>query len=57
LKAVGLGLSDSAAGVAIDPERWELHEVRPADGFVGALAVERIRRPQTRASPPESAGR
>ena len=43
LKAIGLGLSDAEAGTAIDPERWELHEVRPGEGFVGALAVERIR--------------
>lgn len=57
LKAVGLGLSDSAARVAIDPERWELHEVCPGEGFVGALAVERVRRPPARAPPPGSTGR
>ena len=43
LKAIGVGLSDSDAGIAVDTESWELHEVRPGEGFVGALAVERIR--------------
>ena len=43
LKAIGVGLSGAEAGTAIDPESWELHDLSPGEGFVGALAVERIR--------------
>ena len=42
LKAIGTGLAGLETSSAIDPERWEVHELRPFDGYVGALVVERI---------------
>ncbi len=42
LKAIGTGLTGLEASSAIDLERWEVHELRPFDGYVGALVVERI---------------
>jgi 4'-phosphopantetheinyl transferase len=41
LKAIGTGLAGLEASSAIDPERWEVHDLRPFDGYVGALVVER----------------
>jgi len=43
LKAVGIGLVGSGAREPIDLARWEVHELAPAQGYVGALVVERAR--------------
>jgi len=41
LKATGDGLSGSpdALSVLLDESTWRIHELTPADGFIGALAI------------------
>jgi 4'-phosphopantetheinyl transferase len=43
LKAIGIGLVGSGAREPIDLARWEVYELAPAEGYVGALVVERAR--------------
>lgn len=40
LKALGVGLAVEAPP-ALDPDRWEVHELTPAAGYIGALVVAR----------------
>lgn len=41
LKAIGTGLLGLGSREEIDPELWETHELRPAEGYLGALVVAR----------------
>jgi len=41
LKALGVGLDESLAGRPVDLARFALHDLAPAPGHLGALAVER----------------
>ena len=41
LKALGIGLASDGARQPVDLDRWEVHDLRPWTGFVGALVVER----------------
>ncbi|HTP52950.1 MAG TPA: 4'-phosphopantetheinyl transferase superfamily protein [Anaeromyxobacteraceae bacterium] len=41
LKAVGAGLSGLSPRDEVDLDRWEIHPLRPAEGYVGALVQER----------------
>lgn len=43
LKALGIGVGGLPAGGAIDRRRWSVHELRPAEGYVAAVVVERER--------------
>jgi 4'-phosphopantetheinyl transferase len=40
LKALGIGLADEPSP-AMDPQRWEVHELIPGASYVGALVVAR----------------
>lgn len=41
LKALGVGLDEALAGRPVDLARFALHDLAPAPGHLGALAVER----------------
>jgi 4'-phosphopantetheinyl transferase len=41
LKALGVGFSDEGVPRDIDLARWEVHDLEPRDGYLGALIVER----------------
>jgi 4'-phosphopantetheinyl transferase len=41
LKALGIGFSDETIPRDIDLARWEVHDLEPGDGYLGALILER----------------
>jgi 4'-phosphopantetheinyl transferase len=41
LKALGTGLEGADGHQSVDAERWEIHELRPATGYVAAVVVRR----------------
>jgi 4'-phosphopantetheinyl transferase len=41
LKALGVGISGPEIHASIDPARWDVYRVHPAEGYVGTLVVER----------------
>jgi 4'-phosphopantetheinyl transferase len=41
LKALGVGLVEAGGAPPRDAARWALHDLEPAEGYLGALVVER----------------
>ncbi|HQR68933.1 MAG TPA: 4'-phosphopantetheinyl transferase superfamily protein, partial [Thermoanaerobaculia bacterium] len=52
LKALGVGFSEDGAPREMDPSRWEVHDLEPAPGYLGALVVERSGAEESRRARP-----